>query len=106
MSPRLAAAKNCKEEEAPIRCPVHGWVPALMTQTPQEAAPTFEEAMTELEMLVRRMEEGEMALEESVEAYTRGTELIRLCRAKLDEAEARVKKLDEEQNGKDAGAAS
>ena len=67
----------------------------VMTQTPEEKTPTFEEAMNELEMLVRRMEEGDLALEESVQAYTRGTELIALCRAKLDDAKARVRKLDE-----------
>lgn len=66
----------------------------FMTETPTTKTPTFEEAMMELETLVRRMEEGKLALEESVEAYTRGTELVRLCRAKLDDAEARVKKLD------------
>lgn len=69
-----------------------------MTETPTAKTPSFEEAIAELEMLVRRMEEGELALEESVQAYTRGTELVRLCRAKLDDAEERVKKLDLEQN--------
>lgn len=68
-----------------------------MTGTNTEKTPTFEEAMAELEALVRKMEEGKLALEESVQAYTRGTELVRMCRAKLDDAEARVKKLDAEQ---------
>ncbi len=68
-----------------------------MTDTNTEKTPTFEEAMAELEALVRKMEEGKLALEESVQAYTRGTELVRMCRAKLDDAEARVKKLDAEQ---------
>ena len=68
-----------------------------MTDTHTEKTPTFEEAMAELEALVRKMEEGKLALEESVQAYTRGTELVRMCRAKLDDAEARVKKLDAEQ---------
>ena len=56
---------------------------SAMTQTANEKTPTFEEAMAELEALVRKMEEGKLALEESVEAYTRGTELVNLCRAKL-----------------------
>ncbi len=68
-----------------------------MTDTNTEKTLTFEEAMAELEALVRKMEEGKLALEESVQAYTRGTELVRMCRAKLDDAEARVKKLDAEQ---------
>ena len=49
---------------------------SAMTQTANEKTPTFEEAMAELEALVRKMEEGKLALEESVEAYTRGTELV------------------------------
>ena len=71
--------------------------PKFLTDTNTEKTPTFEEAMAELEALVRKMEEGKLALEESVQAYTRGTELVRMCRAKLDDAEARVKKLDAEQ---------
>ena len=67
---------------------------SAMTQTAIEKTPTFEEAMAELEALVRKMEEGKLALEESVEAYTRGTELVHLCRAKLVEAETRVRKLE------------
>ena len=62
---------------------------SAMTQTANEKTPTFEEAMAELEALVRKMEEGKLALEESVEAYTRGTELVNLCRAKLEDADLR-----------------
>lgn len=76
-----------------------------MTENQNEKTPTFEEAMAELETLVRTMEEGKLALEDSVEAYTRGTELIRLCRAKLDDAQQRVKELDtEHQNAAGAGS--
>ena len=42
---------------------------SAMTQTANEKTPTFEEAMAELEALVRKMEEGKLALEESVEAF-------------------------------------
>lgn len=72
---------------------------SAMTQTANEKTPTFEEAMAELEALVRKMEEGKLALEESVEAYTRGTELVNLCRAKLEDAETRVRKLEAQNNG-------
>lgn len=73
---------------------------SAMTQTANEKTPTFEEAMAELEALVRKMEEGKLALEESVEAYTRGTELVNLCRAKLEDAETRVRKLEAQNNGR------
>lgn len=83
-----------------------GETPEFMTDIPTAKTPTFEEAMEELERLVHRMEEGELTLEESIEAYTRGTELVRLCRTKLDDAEARVNKLDAEQNSRNDSPAS
>ena len=52
---------------------------------------SYEEAMSELESLVGRMEQGGLTLEESVESYARGIALT-----KLDRAEERIRKLDEE----------
>ena len=70
-----------------------------MPQTPA-AAPadglTFEKALEELEALVARMEDGKLALEESLAAYQRGAELIKLCEAKLADAQARIAILDGE----------
>ena len=57
---------------------------------------SYEEAMSELESLVGRMEQGGLTLEESVESYARGIALTKACRAKLDRAEERIRKLDEE----------
>lgn len=53
----------------------------------------FEEAMARLEGLVRKMETGEMTLEESLKAFEEGVRLSRLCAARLDEAERRVELL-------------
>jgi exodeoxyribonuclease VII small subunit len=53
----------------------------------------FEEALDRLEDLVRKMETGEMTLEESLKAFEEGTRLARLCARKLDEAERRVEIL-------------
>ena len=65
---------------------------------PSRAAPvselSFEKALEELEALVSRMEDGKLPLEESLEAYQRGTELIKACQAKLADAQARVAILD------------
>ena len=65
---------------------------------PSRAAPvselSFEKALEELESLVSRMEDGKLPLEESLEAYQRGTELIKACQAKLVDAQARVAILD------------
>ena len=55
---------------------------------------TFERALEELEALVARMEDGKLPLEESLAAYQRGTELIKLCESRLSAAQARVAILD------------
>ena len=55
---------------------------------------SFEKALEELEALVSRMEDGKLPLEESLEAYQRGAVLIKLCQAKLADAQARVAILD------------
>jgi exodeoxyribonuclease VII small subunit len=53
----------------------------------------FEEALDKLEEIVRRMEGGEMTLEESLRAFEEGIKLSRLCAKKLDEADRRVELL-------------
>ena len=54
---------------------------------------TFEENMQRLEQIVRAMERGDVALEESLKLFREGTELVRSCAALLDEAELQVKKV-------------
>lgn len=55
---------------------------------------SFEAAVAELEAIVHQMENGGLTLEESLEAYTRGTKLAKFCRARLDDAQARIEKLE------------
>lgn len=54
---------------------------------------TFEENMQRLEQIVRAMERGEVALEESLKLFQEGTELVQTCGKILDEAELQVKKI-------------
>ena len=54
---------------------------------------SFEEGMQRLEQIVRAMERGDVALEESLNLFKEGTDLVRLCAQKLDEAELQVKKV-------------
>lgn len=54
---------------------------------------TFEENMQRLEQIVRAMERGDVALEESLKLFQEGTELVRNCGKLLDEAELQVKKI-------------
>lgn len=53
----------------------------------------FEEALEKLEEIVKRMEGGELSLEESLKAFEEGIKLSRLCARKLDEADRRVELL-------------
>ena len=52
---------------------------------------TFEENMRRLEQIVRAMERGDVALEESLKLFQEGTELVRSCGKLLDDAELQVK---------------
>jgi len=56
---------------------------------------TFEEGMARLEQIVLNLEKGEVPLESSMELFTEGTKLSQYLQRKLDEAEAKVKKLTE-----------
>lgn len=60
---------------------------------PEVAKLSFEEAMTELEKLVRQLEDGRAKLEDAIGAYERGALLRRHCEAKLREAEARIQQI-------------
>lgn len=54
---------------------------------------SFESNMQRLEQIVRDMERGDVALEESLKLFQEGTELVRACGKLLDEAELQVKKI-------------
>ena len=62
--------------------------------TTDSVSASFEEAMSELEQLVAKMEAGELALEASVAAYKRGAELVKYCAAQLEQVERQVKVLE------------
>ena len=56
-------------------------------------AMSFEAALGELETIVKKLEEGQVPLEESINIYSRGTTLKRYCEQKLAAAQARVDKV-------------
>ena len=60
---------------------------------------TFEANMQRLEQIVRAMERGDVALEESLKLFQEGTDLVRSCGKLLDEAELQVKKIVTDANG-------
>lgn len=51
---------------------------------------SFEEAMRELEEIVKQFEEGKFSLEEAISAYERGVQLKNHCAAKLQQAKAKI----------------
>lgn len=63
----------------------------------------FEQAIDELETIVKRLEEGKVPLEESVAIYERGEALKRRCEELLKQAEARVEKITLGASGKPTG---
>ena len=54
---------------------------------------SFEENMQRLEQIVRAMERGDVALEESLKLFQEGTGLVAQCSRLLDDAELQVKKI-------------
>ncbi len=56
---------------------------------------SYEAAYQELEALVARMESGELPLEESVKLYERGQRLSTHCQALLEQAELKIKLVDD-----------
>jgi len=56
-------------------------------------AMSFEDALAELEQIVRRLEGGQVKLDEAILAYERGAQLKRHCENKLNEAQQRVDRI-------------
>ena len=64
-------------------------------RAPDPTIKDFEAAIAELENIIKRLEEGDLPLEKSLELYERGVQLSRYCHARLEEAERRIEILDE-----------
>ena len=64
------------------------------------AGMSFEDALRALEEVVRKLEGGEVPLDESITLYERGEELRKHCQARLDAAQARIEKIVAGPDGK------
>jgi exodeoxyribonuclease VII small subunit len=60
---------------------------------------SFEDAITGLTDIVGRIEQGQIPLQDSLEQYERGMALIKHCRTILQQAEKRIEKITQEQEG-------
>ena len=72
-------------------------------ETPDIGEMTFENALRALEDVVRRLEGGEVPLDESIALYERGEKLRQHCQARLDAAQARIEKIVAGPDGKPTG---
>jgi exodeoxyribonuclease VII small subunit len=70
-----------------------------MTQTAELQTLSFEQALSELETIVRGLEKGETPLEQSIDAYERGVALKKHCEQKLKDAQAKIEKITVSNDG-------
>jgi exodeoxyribonuclease VII small subunit len=67
-----------------------------MSETPANTSiKDFEAAIAELETVVKKLEEGDLSLEQSLALYERGVTLSKFCHARLEDAERRIELLNE-----------
>ena len=68
-----------------------------MTKPAENTIKDFEAAITELEAVVKKLEEGggDLSLEESLQLYERGVTLSKFCHARLEAAERKIELLNE-----------
>src|SRR4030088_747781 len=62
---------------------------------PDTSIKDFEAAIAELESIIKKLEEGDLALEQSLVLYERGVQLSRFCHTQLEQAERRTEILNE-----------
>jgi exodeoxyribonuclease VII small subunit len=67
---------------------------------PEIAKLSFEDALAELEKLVRQLEDGKAKLDDAISAYERGALLKRHCETKLREAQSRIEQIAVGPDGK------
>jgi exodeoxyribonuclease VII small subunit len=70
---------------------------ATSAATSAAIAPSYEDALGELDRLVAAMEAGQLPLDRLLESYKRGAELLTFCRTRLEAVEQQVKVLEDGQ---------
>jgi exodeoxyribonuclease VII small subunit len=73
---------------------------------PQIETLSFEDALKQLEDIVRSLEAGTAPLDESIELYQRGDRLKRHCEARLKAAQARIDQISVDASGQPVGVTS
>ncbi len=65
-----------------------------------EKKQSFESSLKKLEEIVKKMEDGDLALDQSLKIFEEGTKLVQFCENALNEAEGRVEQLITQTQGK------
>lgn len=75
-------------------------MPKAPDSPPSESSDlAFEDALSQLEELIRGMESDQMPLEELITNYEKGTKLYEICEKRLNEAEGRIETIRKNRNG-------
>ncbi len=74
---------------------------AKKKKTSQDAeSPNFEHSLKELESIVEELESGDVPLDETLQKFERGMKLVQFCHTKLNDAEAKLKILVKDKDGR------
>lgn len=70
-----------------------------VVESDKNAKPSFETALARLEAIVDSMEQGEVPLADLLAKYEEGTKLLKVCEARLKDAELKIEKLKKQKDG-------
>lgn len=59
-----------------------------------EERPSFEEALTQLEAIIEKLNDEDVTLEESVQLYEKGLKLSKICGETLESAELKIEEIE------------
>jgi exodeoxyribonuclease VII small subunit len=74
--------------------------PTKPAKSTSKNEPKFEDAMSELEDVVRQLEAGDVPLEESLAAFEKGVSLVRLLHTRLDSVQEKIEELTQNDRGR------
>ena len=75
-----------------------------MSETSEDLSTlSFEEALKRLEDIVRKLESGDVPLDQSIDLYSQGETLRGLCQKRLEAAQAKIEKITLDRNGEPEG---
>jgi len=78
-----------------------------MSETKEDlSALNFEDALKRLEDIVRKLESGDVPLDQSIALYSEGEKLRGLCQQRLEAAQAKIEKITLDRDGKPQGTVS